>query len=304
MGSLIELSAKVGNVLAVRHFKLATVESCLSVKLLRYLAGLLVFLLATTVTSAQHYEAGDIHIQSPWARALPPTSPNGAVYLTLTNHGAHSDKLLSASADVAERVEVHSHILEDGMMKMRRVESVILPPHEDVLFAPGGQHIMLMGLKQPLAAGDRFPLLLEFEQTEQALVEVVVQMVDAEGAGKIHHNHGTSPSKTAQHQHTQAISATNSNQGPVKRFKLHIQRGKVMIDAQTIRVSQGDQVELYWSSDKPDVLHLHGYDIHTEVTPQVTAVMQFKAHASGRFPVESHGVSDHGSLIYLEVHPK
>ena len=77
-----------------------------------------------------------------------------------------------------------------------------------------------------------------------------------------------------------------------------------MIDAQTIRVSQGDQVELYWSSDKPEVLHLHGYDIHTEVTPHVPAVMQFKAHASGRFPVESHGHSGHGSLIYLEVHPK
>ena len=272
--------------------------------LLRYLAGLLVFLLATTVTSAQHYEAGDIHIQSPWARALPPTSPNGAVYLTLTNHGAHSDKLLRASADVAERVEVHSHTLKDGMMKMRRVESVILPPHENVLFAPGGRHIMLIGLKQPLAAGDPVPLLLEFDQAEQTLVEVVVQMADAEGAEKIHHNHATSPSKTAQHQHTQAGSATNSNQGPVKRFELHIQRGKVMIDAQTIRVSQGDQVELYWSSDKPDMLHLHGYDIHAEVTPHVPAVMQFKAHASGRFPVESHGGAGHGSLIYLEVHPK
>ena len=270
----------------------------------RYLAGLLVFLLATTVTSAQHYEAGDILIQSPWARALPPASPNGAVYLTLTNHGAHPDKLLSASADVAERVEVHSHILEDGMMKMRRVESVILPPHEDVLFAPGGQHIMLMGLKQPLAAGDRFGLLLEFDQAEQTLVEVVVQMVDAEGAGTTHHNHGTSPSKPAQHQHTQASSATASDSGPIKHFELHIHQGKVMIDGQTIRVSQGDQVELYWSSDKPDVLHLHGYDIHTEVTPDVPAVMQFKAHASGRFPVESHGHSGHGNLIYLEVHPK
>ena len=97
MGSLIELSVKVGRVLAARHFKLATVESCLSLKLLRYLAGLLMFLLATTVTFAQHYEAGQIHILSPWARALPPTSPNGAVYLTLTNHGAHPDKLLGAS---------------------------------------------------------------------------------------------------------------------------------------------------------------------------------------------------------------
>ena len=272
--------------------------------MLRYLTGLLVFLLATGVAPAQHYEAGDIHIQSPWARALPPTSPNGAVYLTLTNHGAHPDKLLSASADVAERVEVHSHILEDGMMKMRRVESVILPPHEDVLFAAGAQHIMLMGLKQPLAAGDRFGLLLEFDQAEQTLVEFVVQMVDAEGAGTTHHNHGTSPSKPAQHQHTQASPATASDSGPIKHFELHITQGKVMIDGQTIRVSQGDQVELYWSSDKPDVLHLHGYDIHTEVTPDVPAVMQFKAHASGRFPIESHGHSGHGNLIYLEVHPK
>ena len=272
--------------------------------MLRILAGLLVFLLGTTVTSAQHYEAGDIHIQSPWARALPPTSPNGAVYLTLTNHGAHPDKLVSASTDVAERVEVHSHVLEDGMMKMRRVESVILPPHKNVLFAPGGRHIMLIGLKQPLAAGDQFWLLLEFDQAGQTLVEVVVQMADAEGAEKIHHDHTSSASKAAQHQHTQAGSATNSNQGPVEQFELHIQRGKAMIDAQTIRVSQGDQVELYWSSDKPVMLHLHGYDIHAEVTPHVPVVMQFKAHASGRFPVESHGESGHGSLIYLEVHPK
>ncbi len=65
MGSSVELSAKVGRVLAAQNFKLATVESCLSMKLWRYLAGLLVFLLATTVTPAQHYEAGNIHILSP-----------------------------------------------------------------------------------------------------------------------------------------------------------------------------------------------------------------------------------------------
>ena len=292
MGSLIELSAIVGRVLAARHFKLATVESCLSLKLLRYLAGLLIFLLATTVTFAQHYEAGQIHILSPWARALPPTSPNGAVYLTLTNHGAHPDKLLGASADIAEHVEVHSHILEDGMMKMRRVESVDLPPHKEVLFAPSGHHIMLIGLKQPLAAGDRFSLLLTFEQTEQALVEVVVQMADTQGAGQTH----------LKHDQTGSVAANDP--GPVKRFELYIQHGKILTDERTIRVSQGDQVELYWSSDKPDVLHLHGYDIHTKVTPHVSAVMQFKAFASGRFSVKSHGESGHASLIYLEVHPK
>jgi hypothetical protein len=199
---------------------------------------------------------------------------------------------LGASADIAEHVEVHSHILEDGMMKMRRVESVDLPPHKEVLFAPSGHHIMLIGLKQPLAVGDRFSLLLTFEQTEQALVEVVVQMADTQGAGQ------------TPHKHDQTGSVAANDPGPVKRFELYIQHGKILTDERTIRVSQGDQVELYWSSDKPEVLHLHGYDIHTEVTPHVPAVMQFKAHASGRFPVESHGHSGHGSLIYLEVHPK
>ncbi len=256
---------------------------------MRYLPWLLAILLATTVTSAQHYEAGDIHIQSPWSRELPPTSPNGAVYLTLTNHGTQPDKLLSASTDVAELVEIHSHILEDGMMKMRRVESVDLPPHKAVLFAPGGYHFMLIGLKRPLEADDRFQFLLEFEQNSQALVEVVVQSNDAQSTGKTGHNHG---------------ATTTSDSEPIKRFELHIHDSKVILDDQTIRVTQGDRIELNWSSDKSIELHLHGYDIHTSITPNSPTMMQFKAHATGRFPVEIHGKSEHSALIYIEVHPR
>ncbi len=151
---------------------------------------------------------------------------------------------------------------------------------------------MLMGLKQPLVVEDRFPLLLKFDQAEQTLVQVVVQMADTQGAGQ------------TPHKHDQTGSVAANDPGPVKRFELYIQHGKILTDERTIRVSQGDQVELYWSSDKPDVLHLHGYDIHTKVTPHVPAVMKFKAFASGRFSVKSHGESGHASLIYLEVHPK
>jgi len=255
---------------------------------MRYLPWLLGILLATTVTSAQHYEAGNIDIQSPWSRELPPTSPNGAVYLTLTNHGTQPDKLLSASTDVAELVEIHSHILEDGMMKMRRVESVDLPPHKAVLFAPGGYHFMLIGLKRPLEADDRFQLLLEFEQNSQALVEVVVQSSDAQSTGKTGHNPGS----------------TTSDSGPISRFELYIHEGKVILDDQTIRVTQGDHIELNWSSDKSIELHLHGYDIHAYAAPNSPAIMHFKAHATGRFPVEIHGKSEHSALIYIEVHPK
>ena len=255
---------------------------------MRYLPWLLAILLATTVTSAQHYAAGNIDIQSPWSRELPPTSPNGAVYLTLTNHGTQPDKLLSASTDVAELVEIHSHILEDGMMKMRRVESVDLPPHKAVLFSPGGYHFMLIGLKRPLEADDRFQLLLEFEQNSQVLVEVVVQSSDAQSTGKTGHNH----------------SSTTSDSGPISRFELYIHEGKVILDDQTIRVIQGDHIELNWSSDKSIELHLHGYDIHAYVAPNSPAIMHFTAHATGRFPVEMHGKSEHSALIYIEVHPK
>ena len=257
--------------------------------MLRYLPGLLVLLLAATVASAQDYEAGDIHIQSPWSRELPPTSPNGAVYMTLTNHGSHPDKLLSASTDVAEVVEIHSHILEDGLMKMRRVESVDLPPHKEVLFGPGGYHFMLIGLKRPLEADDRFQFLLEFEQAGQALVEVVVQSIDGKNTAKTGHSHG---------------STATSDSGPIRRFELHIHEGKVILDDQTIRVTQSDHIEVTWSSDKSIELHLHGYDIHTHVAANSPATMHFKAHATGRFPVEIHGKSEHSALIYIEVHPK
>ena len=172
---------------------------------------------------------------------------------------------------------------------MRRGESVDLPPHKAVWFAPGGYHFMLIGLKRPLEADDRFQLLLEFEQNSQALVEVVVQSTDAQSTVKTGHNHD---------------SANTSDSSPIKRFELHIHEGKVILDDQTIRVIQGDHIELNWSSDKSIELHLHGYDIHTYVAPNSPAIMHFKAHATGRFPVEIHGKSEHSALIYIEVHPK
>jgi len=73
----------------------------------------------------------------------------------------------------------------------------------------------------------------------------------------------------------------------------------------TVKVQQGDDLELRWSSDKPIELHLHGYDIEVKVTPQVPAVMSFKASIPGRFPVELHGQGPghHRPVLYLEVHP-
>ncbi len=82
-----------------------------------------------------------------------------------------------------------------------------------------------------------------------------------------------------------------------------------MRENNVIRVTQNDNVELVWHSDEKTKLHLHGYDIEFELTPEEPVVISFKAHATGRYPITSHefgGKHDHGheTLLYLEVYPK
>ena len=266
--------------------------------------GAVLLLLLCVSTWADDYQAGSIHIDPPWSRALPPSSTHGAVYLTVTNHGHQLDRLVEVASPIAQHAEFHTHRLEDGMIKMRQIESLALPPHETVSFVPGGHHIMLIGLKQPLKQGHPFPIVLQFEQAGEITLEVTVQAAGATSASQTGHDHGGSQThQTGQkHNHTQDSPADSKT--PIKRIELVIQHGKVAIKDKTVRVNQGERLELYWSSDKPWALHLHGYDIETEVTPHSPAVIRFTAHASGRFPVERHGGSGHNNLIYLEVHPR
>jgi hypothetical protein len=90
-----------------------------------------------------------------------------------------------------------------------------------------------------------------------------------------------------------------------KVLTLSVANGAVAGVGDTVKVQQGDDLELRWSSDKPMELHLHGYDIEVKVSPQAPAVMSFKANIPGRFPVEPHGQGPghHRPVLYLEVHP-
>ena len=90
-----------------------------------------------------------------------------------------------------------------------------------------------------------------------------------------------------------------------KVLMLSVVKGAVAGVGDTLKVQQGDDLELRWSSDKPMELHLHGYDIEVKVSPQAPAVMSFKANIPGRFPVEPHGQGPghHRPVLYLEVHP-
>lgn len=119
--------------------------------------------------------AGDgVTVQDAWARASAGAASNGAAYVSLVG-GVQPDTLISASTPVAETAEVHATINDNGVMKMRAEPNVPIEAGQTVTFAPGGNHIMLMGLKQPLIAGQTFPLTLTFAHTPPLTVDVQVR---------------------------------------------------------------------------------------------------------------------------------
>lgn len=136
--------------------------------------------------------AGDVAVTQAWARAS--VAANGAAYVTLQSHGG-ADRLVGASAPVARRAELHSHINDGGVMRMRPVEAVEVPAGGSAELKPGGDHIMLMGLNAPLKEGDSFPLTLTLEKGGSVEVKVTVMgigsMGPVQGYGSGHgHGHG------------------------------------------------------------------------------------------------------------------
>ena len=118
--------------------------------------------------------ADTVTISDAWSRALPPVVKVGAAYLTIANAGSQGEVLVSADASIAERVELHEHAHVDGMMQMRQVTSVPVPPGASVAFKPHGLHLMLFGLKAPLKAGSHFELTLHLESGKRLQVTVPV----------------------------------------------------------------------------------------------------------------------------------
>lgn len=139
------------------------------------LSALLVSASLSSVPSVAHeYSAGDLHIQHPWSRALPPVAPTGAAYLTIENRGEQSDTLLGASTPIAGHTELHEHVHQDDLMKMQQIDRVEIAPGESVEFSPGGHHVMLFELKEPLVAGHGYPMTLIFERAGEVEIEVRV----------------------------------------------------------------------------------------------------------------------------------
>ena len=120
----------------------------------KLVAGLVALLAVTSGAWAQSPAKPGIVVDNVWARATPGNAQTGAAYLSITNTGTAPDRLLSVSSTVAEKAELHENKTENGIMKMRPKAPVSLKPGETVTLKPGGDHLMLMGLKQPLKEGD------------------------------------------------------------------------------------------------------------------------------------------------------
>lgn len=134
-------------------------------------------------------EAQTMDITQVWSRAMPPSAPTGAVYFNLRNPTGQADRLTGAHTTRAERAELHTHVHEGDMMRMEQVEAVDVPAEGQVEFEPGGHHVMLFKLSEPLAAGDHFPLTLIFEKAGEVTVEVSVQEQPPQGHGDSHMHH-------------------------------------------------------------------------------------------------------------------
>jgi copper(I)-binding protein len=118
-----------------------------------------------------------VTVSAAWARATPPGMAVAAVYLTLTG-GPQPDRLVGAATPRAAMTQIHVVTEAEGMARMRPTDGVDVPAHKSVALAPQGTHLMLMNLPQPLVAGEKFPLTLQFEQAGRIDVSVEVRAPD------------------------------------------------------------------------------------------------------------------------------
>jgi copper(I)-binding protein len=139
----------------------------------RHLIPLVVLALCAAPTLAVADDA-PIVASDAWARPTLKGTRTGAVYLMLSNRGAAGDRLVGVSTPAAERAEVHEDITADGVMSMKPVPELALPAGASTAIEPGRYHIMLIGVKAPLAAGQSFPITLTFAGAPPLEVSVAV----------------------------------------------------------------------------------------------------------------------------------
>ena len=117
----------------------------------------------------------DIEIEGAYARASIPNVPNSAAFFVIKNNSDKDIAITSANSDVAEKNELHTHIKENKMMKMMKIEKLVVPAKSSLELKSGGDHVMLMGLKKELKVGDEISLELSFSDGDKKSIKVPVK---------------------------------------------------------------------------------------------------------------------------------
>lgn len=147
--------------------------------------ALIVLLLPACSKPASTGVTGGLEITQAWARPMPPGSTVGAGYAHLRNAGSKPLSISDLRSPMAQRVEIHSMSMQGGQMQMREIQ-LALAPGESLDLAPGGSHLMFLGVSRPFAAGHSVPLTISLDDGSQQTLELVVQSADAD---PVHEHH-------------------------------------------------------------------------------------------------------------------
>jgi copper(I)-binding protein len=154
-------------------------------------------LLALSAATLAHADDMSLMASGAWSRPTASAAMAGVVYVTVTDSGAPTT-LLSVSTPIAAQAQMHQSLMQNGMMEMLPVKSLPIAPGSPITFSPGGYHIMLMGLSQPLSAGQTFPLTLTFADGSKVTTTVTVRSMTAGApAGTMGSMSGMSGMKTS-----------------------------------------------------------------------------------------------------------
>ena len=146
------------------------------------LAAALLLTFAALVAISQMVRAGSLEIEGAYARATMGMAKTGAVYMIVVNNGSSPERLRGATTPVAKQAQLHLHEMKGDIMTMAHVKCLVIPAGGRITMAPGGLHIMLIGLASPLTEGQRFPLRLSVDGSGDIVVDVAVK---GPGAGDL-----------------------------------------------------------------------------------------------------------------------
>lgn len=122
---------------------------------------------AEAPASAAPAGAAALKVEAAWVRATPPDADSAAAYATLRNDGDKPLRVTQAQTAAAEEAMLHSMSMDNGVMQMRMLDALEVPAHGTATLSPGGTHLMLMGLKQPLVAGGEIDIQLTLDDGQR-----------------------------------------------------------------------------------------------------------------------------------------